>query len=353
MDVPDDDLTPPRLSRAALDVVLRVSPWPAIALDERAAVIACSDEPETGCDEALRTRWPQYRQAIFDRDATSLVPRCVETTRRGADGELRHERLIMRRADWGACLFVVDRTEHHKLQIGNPQSVRLAALGFMIAGVSHELSNPLTSLHSVVQLLRSQDRLDADLLRRGLDSISGNVQRILEITDRLLGFSCLRDQPRAPLLIALAIDEALACARANGLFERIDLTVLHDPMAVIHGNIGQLRQVFSNLLVNAAQAMHGKGRIDVRTRRIAGRVDVAVADSGPGIASDVAPRIFDAFFTTRPSGGGTGLGLAISQQILKEHGGRLWFENNPDGGASFHAELPLVASGSSAEPPFR
>jgi len=80
---------------------------------------------------------------------------------------------------------------------------------------------------------------------------------------------------------------------------------------------------------------------------------VAIIDSGPGIAPDVAPRIFDAFFTTKPSGGGTGLGLAISQQILNEHGGRLWFENHSDGGASFHAELPLVEPCSPANLPTR
>ena len=374
--LPHDDPKPPRVAhdpamaspdtsadaasagRAALDAVLSVSPWPAIALDECAAVIACSDEvpsaaPMERGHEPLRSRWPQYREALSDGAAPSLAPRSLETTRRDADGRVLHERLILRRAGWGACLFVVDETEHRAVQASNLQTARLAALGFMIAGVSHELSNPLTSVHSIVQLLRSQAQPNADMLRKGLDSIGGNVQRILEISRRLLGFSRLGDEPRGPFLVALAIDEALTSARADGLFERIKLKVRHDPMAVVHGNIGQLREVFSNLLLNAAQAMDGKGQIDVRTERKEGRVDVAIVDSGPGIAPDVAPRIFDAFFTTKPSVGGTGLGLAISQQILSEHGGRLWFENNPDGGASFHAELPLVQPCSPAKPPVR
>ena len=297
--------------------------------------------------EPLRARWPHYREALSVGGAVSLSPRSVESTRLDAAGRVLHERLVLRRADWGACLFVVDETEQRALQASNLQTARLAALGFMIAGVSHELSNPLTSVHSIVQLLRSQHQPNADMLRKGLDSIGGNVQRILEISRRLLGFSRLGDEPRGPFLVALAIDEALSSARADGLFERIKLKVRHDPMAVVHGNVGQLREVFSNLLLNAAQAMNGKGQIDVRTERLEGRVDVAIVDSGPGIASDVAPRIFEAFFTTKPTGGGTGLGLAISQQILSEHGGRLWFENNPDGGASFHVELPC----SSANPP--
>jgi len=375
--LPHDDLKPPRdaldpamaspdpranaasAGRAELDAVLRVSPWPAIALDERGALIACSDEvpsdsPMERGHEPLRARWPQYREALSGGGAAlSIAPRSVEAMRRDAGGRVLHERLILRRADWGACLFVVDETEQRSLQASNMQTARLAALGFMIAGVSHELSNPLTSVHSIVQLLRSQAEPNADMLRKGLDSIGGNVQRILEISRRLLGFSRLGDEPRGPFLVALAIDEALASARADGLFERIKLKVRHDPMAVVHGNIGQLREVFSNLLLNAAQAMSGKGQIDVRTERSNGRVDVAIIDSGPGIAPDVAPRIFDAFFTTKPSGGGTGLGLAISQQILNEHGGRLWFENHSDGGASFHAELPLVEPCSPANLPTR
>lgn len=334
--------------RAAIDAVLRVVPWPAIALDAQAALIACSDEvpsepPMGRVGDGLRARWPQYRDALSAGGAGLRAPSTVDTTRRDASGRSLHEQLVLRPADWGLCLFVVDQTELRTLQTDNLQTARLAALGFMIAGVAHELSNPLTSVRSIVQLLRSQAQPSADMLRKGLDNIGSNVQHILDISRRLLGFSRLGDEPRSDFPLVLAVDEALASARADGLFERIKLTVRHDPLARVQGNIGQLREVFSNLLLNAAQAMDGKGQIDVRTQRtLDGRVDVAIVDGGPGIAPEVAPRIFDAFFTTKPGGTGTGLGLAISQQILAEHGGRLWFENNRDGGATFHAELPLV-----------
>lgn len=334
--------------RAAIDAVLRVAPWPAIALDARAEIIACSDEdpsqpPMSRAGERLRSRWPQYREVLAAGGADVPVPRTVETTRRDASGRTLHEQLVLRPADWGLCLFVVDQTELRTLQTDNLQTARLAALGFMIAGVAHELSNPLTSVRSIVQLLRSQAQPNAELLRKGLDNIGSNVQRILEISRRLLGFSRLGDEPRSSFAVAVAIDEALSSARADGLFERIKLTVRHDPLALVHGNIGQLREVISNLLLNAAQAMEGKGQIDVRTQRtLDGRVDVAIVDGGPGIAPEIASRVFDAFFTTKPGGGGTGLGLAISQQILSEHGGRLWFENNAEGGTTFHADLPLV-----------
>jgi two-component system NtrC family sensor kinase len=359
-----DDLPPPRAApdpvrfegaeeahvdpalRAVIDAVLRVVPWPTLALDGQAALIACSDEVPSNAPmvgDGLRGRWPHYRDALAADGRGLLAPRTVDTSRPDASGRMLHEQLVLRPAEWGLCLFVIDQTELRTLRTDHMQTARLAALGFMIAGVAHELSNPLTSVRSIVQLLRSQAQPNAELLRKGLDNIGSNVQRILEISRRLLGFSRLGDEPRSEFAVALAIDEALSSARADGLFERIKLTVRHDPRARVHGNMGQLREVFSNLLLNAAQAMDGKGQIDVRTQRtLEGLVDVAIVDGGPGIPPEVAPRIFDAFFTTKPGGTGTGLGLAISQQILAEHGGRLWFENNADGGATFHAELPLA-----------
>jgi two-component system, NtrC family, sensor kinase len=327
--------------------VLQLVPWPAIAIDADGAVIRCSDELQAAepapfaRGQGLRERWPHYRQALSGHPPW-LVAQTMETTRQSESGQILQERLILRRTAWGACLFVIDQTDLRALQTSNLQTARLAALGFMIAGVSHELSNPLTAVYSVVQLLRSKPPSE-EVLRKGLDSIGGNIQRILEMSRRLLTFSRLCDEPRTPFAISLAIDEALSGARADGLFERIKVTVRHDPGAEVRGNIGQLRQVFSNLLLNAAQAMEGTGQIDVRTVRTKdGQVDVAVVDGGPGIGPAVAPKIFEAFFTTKPGGGGTGLGLAISQQILSEHGGRLWFENNRDGGASFHVQLPQV-----------
>jgi two-component system, NtrC family, sensor kinase len=335
------------LDRDAVDAVLQLVPWPALAIDEAGEVIRCSDELQAAepapfaRTQSLRARWALYRQ-VLSGSPPWLASQTVETTRHGDGGQILQERLILRRTAWGACLFVIDQTDLRALQTSNLQTARLAALGFMIAGVSHELSNPLTAVYSVVQLLRSKPPSE-EVLRKGLDSIGGNIQRILEMSRRLLTFSRLCDEPRTPFAISLAIDEALSGARADGLFERIKVTVRHDPGAEVRGNIGQLRQVFSNLLLNAAQAMEGTGQIDVRTVRTKdGHVDVAVVDGGPGIGPAVAPKIFEAFFTTKPSGGGTGLGLAISQQILSEHGGRLWFENNRDGGASFHVQLPQV-----------
>lgn len=226
------------------------------------------------------------------------------------------------------------------------QTARLAALGFMMASVCHELSSPLSTVRSVVQLLRAEPWPSPELLRRSLDSLQANVDRLLEISRRLLDFSRPGDEPHAVFAVSQVLDEALAAARADVRFERIRFTVRHDPQARVLGHAGQLREVVSNLLLNAAQAMEGSGRIDVRTACTGqgGIVDVSVADGGPGVAPEVLPRLFEPFFTTRRAQGGTGLGLAISAQIAAEHGGRLWVEPRREGGgACFHLELPGAA----------
>lgn len=332
-----------------LETLISTVPWPVLALDHDGEILRTSEDLSSqlmrpsDARGGLREHWPQYRRALPGQPPWQGTQQ-VEYTRHDHQGREVHETLILRPAPWGYCLFVVDRCEPAEAQASQMQTARLAALGFMMAGVCHELSSPLTTVRSVVQLLRSERMPDAKLLRKSLDSIHGNVGRIMEIARRLLNFSRPGDEPRSSFPVARAMDEALVSARSNGVFERIRLTVRHHPQAVVHGNIGQLREVFSNLLLNAAQAMEGVGQIDISTVVCTSDedVDVCVADGGPGIPQDVAPRLFEPFFTTRKHCGGTGLGLAISAQIVGEHGGRLWFENRSGGGASFHVRLPRV-----------
>jgi len=107
------------------------------------------------------------------------------------------------------------------------------------------------------------------------------------------------------------------------------------------GNQGQLQEVFYNIFLNAIQAMDGQGRLFVRTHRPAPRqIEVAIHDSGPGIAPRFLGRLFDPFFTTKPAGKGTGLGLSISNEITQEHGGHIRVENDVARGAWFYVRLP-------------
>ena len=220
------------------------------------------------------------------------------------------------------------------------QSARLAALGFMVAGVCHEVTNPLTSLHSIVQILRSEKQLGQELLDKGLDNIAVNVKRILDISRRLVKFSRVGDEPYVRFAADVAIEEALSVLRHDGSLRDIELRYQPDPTAVVFGDTGQVREIFLNLFVNAVQAMDGKGQLSIATRRAGRMLDVLVDDTGPGIRADAMARIFEPFFTTKASMHGTGLGLAISNEIAHEHGGSIKLRHSSAQGASFCVTLP-------------
>lgn len=221
------------------------------------------------------------------------------------------------------------------------QTSRLAALGFMVAGVCHEVANPLTAIHSMVQLLQSASPLSPEVLERGLANISINVNRVLTITRKLNEFSRSSPDPRSVLAVDEPIVQALQSLGEDPLFTRIEVLHARNAELAVVGVPEQLAQVYANVLLNAAQAMEGRGRIVVQSRALEGnRVEILVRDTGPGIAPGHLARLFEPFFTTKPSGHGTGLGLAISNEILLEHGGSMHAENHPGGGACFRMLLP-------------
>lgn len=340
-------MNPMRSNQASFDVfdaVFAAIPWPALMLGHDGAVMLTSEE--VGVPAARPERPPSLREraghyiAALRGEPSWLTPQEVDTTRALPSGEVAHERIILRRTDWGACLIVIDQTEPRQLEAADIQTARLAALGFMVAGVCHEISNPLTSLHSVVQLLRSGGRPDDRMLEKGLSSIESSVKKILDISRRLVMFSRVGDEPRSQFAVDVAIDEALQVMRQEKLLDRIELQWSADPGALVFGNTGQLAEVFLNLFMNAVQAMRGSGRLSIRTADAGKSVEVIVSDSGPGISEAVLARMFEPFFTTKPSGQGTGLGLAISSEIVAEHGGKLAVEHSPGPGASFRVELP-------------
>jgi signal transduction histidine kinase len=221
------------------------------------------------------------------------------------------------------------------------QTARLAALGFMVAGVCHEVSNPLAAINSMVQLLRSSSPLSPEMLERGLANIDVNVKRVLAITRKLNEFSRSGAEPRTVLAVDAPIMDALQALAHEPLFARVN--IVHAPSAglLIIGVRDQLAQVCANVLLNAAQAMEGSGRIFIESRAADDRVEILVRDTGPGIAPGHLARVFEPFFTTKRAGRGTGLGLAISNEIVLEHGGSMSARNDPEGGACFRLLLPL------------
>ena len=230
----------------------------------------------------------------------------------------------------------------HNRETINAQTQRLAALGFMVAGVCHEVSNPLAAVHSMLQILQSKRGVTPETLEKGLASISANVARVLAITRKLGDFSRVGTDPPAAVCVDAAMEEALALLRHSSHGADVHVTYRGAPDARVLARPATLQQVLFNIVQNAAQAMNGVGAIDAETHIEDRAVRIRIHDGGPGIADDVLPRVFEPFFTTKTPGEGTGLGLAISYEIAHELGGTIRASNHPQGGACFDVVLPSI-----------
>jgi len=216
---------------------------------------------------------------------------------------------------------------------------RLAALGKVVAGVAHEIRNPLNSIRLALELL---DRC----LKKGtarpeeVRAAIAEIDRLDLILTRLLAFGrpVLTDR-RPQDLIALA-RQAVKLVQDPSRQKNIEITFETDGSAELVADVDgpQIQQVLINLLLNAIEASPPSGRIEVRAGGEDQSVHVSVADSGPGIPESVQPHVFDAFFTTRPDG--AGLGLSVSREIVANHGGSLSFQSGPNG-ATFNVVLPM------------
>lgn len=320
-------------------------PWPALLINEQGQVTFVNKEmkqrgriPDAISSTHLSGLFPEYYAALHGERPWLITQDVdVERPRSGTP-----ERVCLRRLPLGACLIITEQPRARELDLGSAQAVRLAALGFMVAGVCHEVANPLTAIHSMVQLLQSSSPLAPETLERGLANIASNVRRVLNITRKLNDFSRIGNEQKTLLRVDQPIVAALQNLSQDAQFRNVE--VVHQPSADlwITGSDGQLEQVFANIFLNAVQAMSGTGRLSVSSRQLNSlQAEITVRDSGPGIAPGHLPRLLEPFFTTKPAGQGTGLGLAISNEIVIEHGGSLRAENHPAGGACFYVKLPL------------
>jgi PAS domain S-box-containing protein len=245
----------------------------------------------------------------------------------------------------GVVISGRDITEVKRLEEQLIQAEKLAAMGQMLAGVAHELNNPLTAILGASELVRDRAGLD-DNTKRQLEMTHRQARRAARIVQNLLEFS----RPAAPQKKALdlnaVVDRTLQLHEHS--LKRNSIEVDFHPSAGLPPTIGdanQLIQVFLNLVANAEHAIREvrpSGRILIRLGKISSRIYASVQDDGPGIKPEVLPKIFDPFFTTKRPGGGTGLGLSICMSIVREHGGDIEVESLPAGGAAFTVFLPAA-----------
>ncbi len=222
------------------------------------------------------------------------------------------------------------------------RSERLATVGRMAAHIAHEVRNPLASIGLNAELLGDEISDRGDEARRLVTSIIGEVDRLTEITETYLRFARL---PRPKLerenigaIVASVVDMSRGELAQDGVVVTVDIA---PGLPDVGADEAQLRQALLNLIRNAREAMSGAAarRLDVSVREAAGRIVIAIHDSGPGIGAANMGKIFDPFFSTKERG--TGLGLALVQQIVVDHGGQIEVASPPGAGTTFTLWLPV------------
>ena len=219
---------------------------------------------------------------------------------------------------------------------------KLSAVGELASGVAHEINNPLTTILGLAQLMLSRAELSASVRER-IALIADEASRTAAIVQNLLMFARHYPPERRPCSLADAVHRVMALKSFQLEHDKIRVTLDLGDGQTVWADENQIQQVLLNLVQNAHQAMarqSGERLLTVRLRRRERHVAIEVLDSGPGIASHLLSRIFDPFFTTKAPGEGSGLGLSVSYGIVGQHGGRLYAENRPEGGAIFVVELP-------------
>jgi two-component system NtrC family sensor kinase len=249
--------------------------------------------------------------------------------------------------------------EKEKTQDLLVRSESLAAVGALVAGVAHELNNPLASVSSLVQsTVETMEEMPpaqligseggAEETEELIDDLKFSLRelnRAKDIVASLLGISRQTEEYSEPVAVSDVCKDALKVL--HNQYKRTGIEIIEayeDSLPEIRGNFANLGQVCLNIIGNAIQAVDSRqGKIVLKTRYDEQRLMVVFEceDNGPGISKEAMKDIFKPFFTTKEVGKGTGLGLYISHEIVRRHNGNIFAENNPQGGATFRVELPV------------
>ena len=240
---------------------------------------------------------------------------------------------------------LMDVSERRKVGEQLRRAEKLSALGQLIAGVAHELNNPLAVVIGYSEILAGKNGLDKETVN-DIQRIHHESERASRIVRDLLSFARPSEPQKKAVDINRLVASVLETQEASLQAARIQLDQrLASDLSTTKADPNQIEQVLVNLIGNAIHALSERPNprvLTIRTEEAGNYIRMIVADNGPGIPRDIIGRIFDPFFTTKPLGKGTGLGLTISNTIIQEHRGKILVENPPAGGAKFTVEVPVV-----------
>jgi PAS domain S-box-containing protein len=249
-----------------------------------------------------------------------------------------------------ALVFFRDVSKKRLQEMHLIQTEKMSSIGVLATGIAHEINNPLTSVAGCAEALLRRFRDDPalkadcrlDVFPHYLEVIVRESYRCKGIIDHLLSFGRKSDGSVAMVDMNIVLQEILELLRHQPGYRRIEVvTDLQADLPRVLGDPSGLRQVCMNLLVNAHQAIKGKGQVRVTTAYTEdARVAIGIGDTGCGIGQETIDRIWDPFFTTKEVGQGVGLGLALTYDIVKRHGGDIQVESRPGEGSTFTVRLP-------------
>jgi PAS domain S-box-containing protein len=312
---------------------------------------------------------PEARAAFVEQLTRTGSVRDLELTLQHADGSPLCCVLSMNVANlYGeevaiGSLFDISARKATEAALRHSQAMlatadKMASLGMLVAGIAHEINTPVGAvlstqdtltraferLKSLLGSLDPQTREQVAQLVQVIDDCNGVLsngsQRVANIVRRLRRFARLDEAELQLASLEEGLDDTLALVQ-HELKQRIRVTRDYAGLPPVCCYAGRLNQVFLNLIVNALQAMEGPGGLTIRTFLRDGSVHVSFEDTGPGVAPEHLPRLFDPGFTTKGVGVGTGLGLAICYQIVQDHRGRIEVSSEPGKGARFEVTIPL------------
>ncbi|HJT65990.1 MAG TPA: ATP-binding protein [Pyrinomonadaceae bacterium] len=246
----------------------------------------------------------------------------------------------------GALVVIEDVTTRISLEEQLQQREKLSSIGLLAAGVAHEVNTPLTGVSSYTQMLLGMLN-ENDPKRALLQKVRTQAERASDIVNNLLNFSRTGSAEQfGDVNVARVLDDTLQLLEPQLRRSQIEIVKSYDGDAPeVYGNAGKLQQVFTNLLLNARDAIPDGGKILVATTTADdGSLVAEISDTGIGIAPENVAKIYDPFYTTKGVGQGTGLGLAVTYGIVQEHAGRISVDSTPSHGTTFRITLPAARS---------
>ncbi len=340
-----------------LDEVMRLQRYSEGIIESSPAGLAvlATDDRVLSCNLAFAALAGAERRLVVGRPFAEVLPVALpgpavgtsETRYHRQDGEERHLQLSV--AELGAgpvpqrIVVVQDVTHRVEMEQTLKEKERLASLGMLAAGVAHEVNTPITGISSYAQLLL--DETPEDDPRHGLlRKMERQTFRAARIVSSLLEFARNRRSEQRSVALGAVVSNALEELGERLAECKIDLFWAPPGSDVnVFGCETELVQVFVNLITNAMDAMRSGGTLRVDLTVAGERVQVSLADTGPGIPDEQLAKIFQPFFSTKLAEGGTGLGLSISYEIVRRHGGEIAVESTPGQGSRFTVALPLEA----------